>query len=66
VRNLESQLPFEYWPIHQKDQYAQYREELSDFSKMLKRREIDLQIIGSDISQKAIETTVKNIGYSEV
>jgi methylase of polypeptide subunit release factors len=33
---------------------------------MLKRREIDLQIIGSDISQKAIETTVKNIGYSEV
>ena len=33
---------------------------------MHKRHEIDVQIIGSDISQKAIEATCKNIEYAEI
>ena len=59
-------MPFEFWPVHQKEAYEQFRIELNDFQKMHKRHEIDVQIIGSDISQKAIEATCKNIEYAEI
>lgn len=59
VRNFQDQgqLPFEFWPIHNKDEYEQFRADLNDFGKMEARNEIDMQIIGSDISQKAYQTT---------
>lgn len=67
VRNFEDvTMPFEYWPIHHGEEYAKFREDLNDFGKMIKRREIDVQLIGSDISQKAFETTCKNVEYSEI
>ena len=68
VRNFSDshQMPFEFWPVHQKEAYEQFRIELNDFQKMHKRHEIDVQIIGSDISQKAIEATCKNIEYAEI
>ncbi len=33
---------------------------------MMKRNDIDIQIIGSDISQRAIETSMKNCEYAGI
>ena len=54
-------MPFEYWPIHKKEGYEEFRSDLNDFQKMKKRHEIDIQIIGSDVSQKAIDTSINNV-----
>lgn len=59
-------MPFEYWPIHQSEAYQQFKVDLNDFQKMKKRHEIDIQIIGSDISQRAVDTTIKNVEYAEI
>lgn len=50
VRNFDGDMPFQYWPVHHKQAYEEYRSELNDFQKMRKQHEIDVQIIGSDIS----------------
>ena len=56
--------PFQEWPIHQKDQYEKFREELNEFQKI--KQHIDVQIIGSDISIKAIDTADKNMEYANI
>lgn len=66
MRNFEEALPFEYWPIHQKEKYAAFKEELNNYEKMVKKHDIDVQLIGSDISQRAIETSIKNCDYSDI
>lgn len=42
VRNFEEALPFEYWPIHQKENYEAFKHELNDYSKMVKRNDVDV------------------------
>jgi 23S rRNA G2445 N2-methylase RlmL len=68
VRNFEgnSQMPFQYWPIHKKEGYEEFKSDLNDFQKMKRRHEIDIQLIGSDVSQKAIETSINNVDYSDI
>ena len=50
VRNFDTALPFEYWPIHKKEEYEEFKSDLNDFQKMKKKHDIDIQLIGSDIS----------------
>ncbi|CDW76469.1 UNKNOWN [Stylonychia lemnae] len=66
VRNFDGNLPFQYWPVHQREQYEKFKEELNDYQKMVKKDQIDIQIIGSDVSQKAIETSIKNCDHSDI
>jgi hypothetical protein len=65
VRMMDGvKFPFQEWPIHQKDQYEKFREELNEFQKI--KQHIDVQIIGSDISIKAIDTADKNMEYANI
>jgi 23S rRNA G2445 N2-methylase RlmL len=58
--------PFEHWPIHRREEYMQFKEDLNEVQKMRKRHEIDIQLIGSDIAQRAVETTIKNVDYADI
>jgi hypothetical protein len=42
VRNFETSLPFEYWPIHKKEEYEEFKSDLNDFQKMKKKHDIDI------------------------
>lgn len=44
VRNVifDKKLPFEYWPIHNREKYEQFKSQLNDFEKATKRNEIDV------------------------
>ena len=64
VRSLDGHWPFQDWPIHQKEVFERFREEAEDFRKI--KREIDVQLIGSDISIRAIETASKNMDFADV
>jgi putative N6-adenine-specific DNA methylase len=65
VRNMEHvAFPFEEWPIHKKDEYERFKSELSDFKKV--KHDVDVQIIGSDISIRAIDTASKNMQYAKL
>ena len=44
----------------------QFKEDLNEVQKMRKRHEIDIQLIGSDIAQRAVETTIKNVDYADI
>lgn len=33
IRRLDEIMPFEYWPIHEKEKYEQFKEELNNFQK---------------------------------
>ena len=44
----------------------QFKEELNDLQKLRKRHEVDIQLIASDIAQRAVETTIKNIDYADI
>ena len=66
VRQFNHQLPFEYWPIHQREEYDGFKQDLNDFQKLRKRHEIDIQLIASDIAQRAVDTTIKNVDYADI
>jgi len=66
VRNFDTNMPFEFWPVHQTKNFEQYKSDLNDFQKMTKRHEIDIQLIGSDVSRKAVDATCKNIEYADI
>jgi putative N6-adenine-specific DNA methylase len=64
-RNMEEDMPFQNWPIHQAKAFEAYREEIEKFKDVHARDNIDMWLIGSDISLKAIETSGKNIDFAD-
>ena len=64
VRELAKEYPFEHWPIHLKDEYEQFKAELSEVKKI--KSDLDIRIIGSDVSLKAIDTATKNMDYAQI
>ena len=64
-RSLEEELPFENWPIHQAKQFEEFKLEMEKFNEVRKRDEIDIWLIGNDISIKAFETSENNINYAD-
>ena len=56
--------PFEEWPIHKKDEYEKFKHDLTEFKKVQKH--VDVQIIGSDISIRAIDTASKNMQHANL
>lgn len=64
VRGLEGHWPFQEWPIHDKEAFDRYRQEVEETRKI--KRELDVQLIGSDISIKAIDTSTKNVEFADL
>ena len=64
VRKLASSYPFEHWPIHDSEKYEQFRSEIEELRKI--KSDLDIQIIGSDISLKAIDTATMNMDHAEI
>ena len=64
VRELAKEYPFEHWPIHEHDKYEEFRAELEGLKKI--KSDLDIQIIGSDISLHAIETSTKNMEHAQI
>jgi 23S rRNA G2445 N2-methylase RlmL len=64
-RNLEESMPFQNWQIHDARLFEAYLKEIETFKQVQSRENIDVWIIGSDISQKAIETSILNVNYAK-
>lgn len=65
-RTLDEEMPFEHWPIHDAKAYERFKIEVDEFQSVNARDQIDVWIIGSDISLKAIETAEKNIEHANL
>ena len=63
-RSLDEEMPFENWPIHQAKIYEEFKKQQEELHSTLKRDSLDVWLVGSDISQKAIETAAKNIDFA--
>ena len=64
VRQLAPTYPFEHWPIHDTDKFEQFRSEVEDLRKV--KSDLDIQIIGSDVSLRAVETACKNMNFAQI
>lgn len=64
VRQLAPSYPFEHWPIHKADEFERFRSEVEELRKI--KSDLDIQIIGSDVSMKAIETATKNMEFAQI
>jgi len=65
-RTTTESMPFENWPIHNSAEFDAFKREIEDFESARKRDDIDIWVIGSDISLKAIDACEKNIEHAEV
>ena len=64
VRTLNSEYPFENWPIHMQEQYELFKAEIEEVRKI--KSDLDVQIIGSDVSLRAIETATNNMDFAKI
>lgn len=64
-RTLEEEMPFENWPIHEAKLYEEFKKQLSDFQTEVRTDSLEVKLIGSDVSQYAIETAEKNIALAD-
>lgn len=62
VRQLAPEYPFQHWPIHSRELYEKFRAEMEDLKKV--KSDLDVRIIGSDVSLRAIETASKNMEHA--
>ena len=65
-RTLTEDMPFENWPIHSAKAYEEFKREIEEFKKVDEKDKVDIWLIGSDISLKAIETAEKNIDHANL
>ena len=54
---MTESMPFQQWPIHQPKLYEEFVNQIDQ----IKKQDIDVWLIGSDISQSAIQTTENNL-----
>jgi len=50
--------------VHQKEQYEQFRAKIEDLKKV--KSDLDVRIIGSDVSLRAIDTAGKNMDHADI
>ena len=53
-RSLNEEMAFENWPIHDSNIYENFKKEIELFKTVNQKDKIDIWLIGSDVSQKAI------------
>ena len=64
VRQLSHEYPFLNWPIHDNEKFEEFRAEMEEIRKI--KSDLDIRIIGSDVSLKAIETATNNMNHANI
>ena len=64
VRNLEGEWPFQQWPIHDRMVFENFQSEMDQIRKI--KHDLDIQLIGSDISIRAIDTATNNVAFADL
>lgn len=64
VRSLDGQWPFQQWPVHQRDVFEEFRENMNEIAKI--KSHLDIQLVGSDISLRAVEASSNNVKYADL
>ena len=61
---MDGAWPFEQWPIHDKELFERFRQEIEEVNRI--KHDMDIRIIGSDVSIRAIETAQKNMDFADI
>lgn len=64
VRSLDETFPFEHWPVHKAEEYERFKSDLEQLRKV--KSDLDIRLIGSDISIRAIEAASNNLDFANI